>query len=67
MTVRNDNAAQHVRVLEYVGVIGQNKVDTRLIVVWKHKTAVGKDKIVTILERRHIFADAIKASERNNF
>ena len=66
MAVRDDDAAQLVGVLEHVGVVGQDEVDARMVVVGKHEAGVVEDHVALALEDGHVLADGVKAAERDD-
>ena len=66
VAVRDDNAAQLVLVLEYIGVVGQDQVDTGLIVVGEHEARVDKNHVLTALEGGHVLANTVKAAQGND-
>ena len=66
VAVGDDDAAELLLVLQNIGVVGKHQVNTRLGVVGEHKAGVDEHHVVAALEDRHILADAVKASERND-
>ena len=66
MAMGNHNTAQFIGMLQYIRVVGQNKVNARVIVVGKHQTRIVKHHVVTAFERSHVLANSIKAAERND-
>ena len=43
-----------------IGVVGQNEINTQLLVIGEHEPRVNEDHIVAILEGSHILANAIE-------
>ena len=66
VAVSDDDAAELFLVLQNVGVIRKHQVDTGLRVVGEHEAGVDEHHVVAALEDRHVLADAVKASERND-
>ena len=65
VAVGDDDAAELLLVLKNIGIVGKDQVDTGLGVVGEHEA--GDDMVlVDALEDRHILADAVKATERND-
>ena len=63
MTMRDNNAAKLVLVLEHVRVIRKHQIDTGLGVIRKHKASIDQHHIGTALDNGHVLANAIKATE----
>ena len=66
VAVRDDDAAQLVLVLKDIGVIRQDKVHAGMIVIREHETGVVQNHVVTVLDDRHVLADAVEAAQRND-
>ena len=66
MTMRDNYSAQLICMLKHIGIIRQNQVNTRMVVVRKHEACVIKHHIVTALESGHILTDGIKTTQRDN-
>ena len=62
----NHDAAQFMRVLEQIGVVGQDQIDAGMIVVGKHNARIIEDDVVAALENGHVLADSIKAAQGND-
>ena len=67
MAVRDDDAAQLMLVFEHVGVIGQNEIDARMIVVGKHQARIDQQHVVAAFEYGHVLSDGVKTAERDDF
>ena len=66
VTMRDDDAAQLVLVLENIGVIRQHQVDAGLGVVGEHEACIDEHHIRAALDCGHVLADAVKASQRDD-
>ena len=66
VAVRDDDAAQLVLVLKDIGVIRQDKIHAGMIVIREHETGVVQNHVVTVLDDRHVLADAVEAAQRND-
>lgn len=66
VAVSDDDAAELFLVLQNIGVIREYQIDTRLGVIREHETGVDEHHVVAALEDRHVLADAVKATERND-
>ena len=66
VAVSDDDAAELFLVLQNVGVIREYQIDTGLRVIGEHEASVDEHHVVAALEDRHVFADAIKAAERDD-
>ena len=66
VAVGDHNAAKLVLVLENIGVIRQDKVDSGHVVIGEHESSVDEDHVVPVLEGGHVLADTIKATQRND-
>ncbi len=66
MAVRDDDAAQLVGVLQHVGVVGQDEVDARMVVIGKHEARVVQDHVALALEDGHVLADGVETAERDD-
>ena len=66
VAVGDDDAAELLLVLQDISVVGKHQVDTGLGIVGEHKTGVDEHHVVAAFEDRHVLADAVKASERND-
>ncbi len=64
--VGDENALELVLVLEHVGVVGQHEVDAGLVVVREHQARVDEQHVVAVLDRRHVLADAVEATQRDD-
>jgi hypothetical protein len=63
VAVGDDDAAELVLVFQHVGVVGQDQVDARLVVVGEHEAGVDEDHVAVAFERGHVLADAVEAAE----
>ena len=63
VAVRDDDAAKLVGMLEHIGVVRQDKVDTGMIVVGEHKARIVDDHVVSAFEHGHVLADSVKTAE----
>ena len=66
VAVRDDDAAELVLVLEDIGVVGQDQVDTGLEVIGEHEAGIDEDHILAALDGGHVLADTVKAAQRND-
>ena len=66
VAVRDDDAAQLVGVLQHVGVVGQDEIDARMVVVGKHQASVVEDHVAFALEHRHVLADGVETAQRDD-
>ena len=66
VAVRDDDAAQLVGVLQHVGVVGQDEVDARMVVIGEHEARVVQDHVALALEHGHVLADGIEPAERDD-
>ena len=66
VAVGDDDTAQLVGVLQHVGVIGQDEIHTRMVVVGKHQARVVQDHVAAALEGGHVLADGVQAAERDD-
>ena len=66
VAVGDDNAAQLVLVLQDIGVVGQDEVDARMVVVGKHEAGIDHDHVVSVLEHGHVLADPVKTTKRDD-
>ena len=66
VAVRDDDAAQLVGVLQHVGVVGQDEIDARMVVVGKHQAGVVEDHVAFALEHRHVLADGVETAQRDD-
>ena len=62
--MRDDDAAQAVGVLQYIGVIRQDEVDARVLVIGKHEAGIDENDVTVALEGGHVLADGIETAER---
>ena len=66
VAVSDNYAAELLLVLENIGVVRKDEVDSRLIIIGEHKASVDEDHVIAALERRHVLSDAIKAAKRDD-
>ena len=66
VAVGNHDTTEFLLVLEDIGVVRKNEVDSRLIIIGEHKASVDEDHVIAALERRHVLSDAIKAAKRDD-
>ena len=66
VAVGNHDATEFLLVLEDIGVVRKDEVDSRLIIIGEHKASVDEDHVIAALERRHVLSDAIKAAKRDD-
>ena len=66
VAVGNHDAAKLLLVLENIGVVRKDEVDSRLIIIGTHEASVDEDHVIAALERRHVLSDAIKAAKRDD-
>ena len=66
VAMRDENAPELMFVFEHIGVVGQNEVDTQLLVIGEHEPRVNEDHIVAILEGSHVLTNAIEPTQRND-
>ena len=66
VAVGDDNAAQLVLVLQDIGVVGQDEVDARLLVIGEHEAGIDHDHVVSVLEHGHVLADPVKTTKRDD-
>ena len=55
-----------VGVLQHVGVVGQDEIDARMVVVGKHQAGVVEDHVAFALEHRHVLADGVETAQRDD-
>ena len=63
VAVGDDDTAELLLVLQNIGVVGKNQVDTGLGVIREHETGIDEHHVVAALEDRHVLADAVKAAD----
>lgn len=66
VSVRDDDAAEAIGMLEYVSVIRKDEVDARVLVIGKHEPGIDENDIATALEGRHVLADGVETAERDD-
>ena len=66
VAVRDDDAAELLLVLEHIRVVGKDEVDAGLVVVGEHEAGVDEHHVVAALERRHVLADAVETTQRDD-
>ena len=66
MPMRDDDAAQLVGVFQHVGVVGQDEVDARMVVVGEHEPSVVQDHVALAFEDGHVLADGVEAAQRDD-
>ena len=66
VAMRDDDALELMLVLKHIGVVGQEQVDTRVVVVGEHEAGVVEDHVVPVLDHGHVLADAVETAERDD-
>ena len=66
VAVGDDDTAELFLVLQNIGVVGKHQVDTGLGVIREHEAGVDEHHVVAALEDRHVLADAVKTTKRND-
>ena len=60
--MRDEDTLELIDILKHVGVIGQDEIDARMVIVGKHDARVIDDHAVFILEDRHVLSDGIQTA-----
>ena len=66
VAVGDHDATELILVLEDIGVVRKDEVDSRLIIIGEHEASVDEDHVIAALERGHVLSDAIKAAKRDD-
>ena len=63
VAMRDDDATQLIGVLEHVGVVWQDEVDARMVIIGEHETRIVEHHVVLAFEDRHVLADRIEPAK----
>src|SRR5579875_1812287 len=62
VTMSDENAAYVLLFITEITRIGNNKIDAKHLLIWKHHSGIDNDDVVTILYDHHILSDFSQAS-----